>query len=92
MLVGSIDASCAGQTAVIDFEGDRVVVRFPDYRTAGKMQLTTVPNPALFARVLRFSGQSVFAQVGSRREMELFPNPGWIARLLSPQLRRIVKT
>ena len=77
---------------MIDFLGDRVVVRFPSFRAAGKMQQTKLPNPAMLARLLRFSQQAVFAKVGSRKEIEVFPNPGWIVRMLNPQLRQMVKS
>ena len=72
--------------------GERVVIRVPSYRAAGKLQQTTLPNPAMLARLLRFSEQSVFAQVGSRKEIEIFPKPGWIVRMLNPQLRQMAKS
>ena len=90
-LVGSIDATCADHAAVIDFKGDHVLIRFPNYRAAGKMQQTVLPNPVLLARVLRFSEQAVFIKIGSRKEIEVFPKPSWIIRVLSPQLRRFLK-
>ena len=91
ILVGSIDATCADQTVVIDFERDRVLLRIPNFRMAGKVQQVLLPYPKVLGRVIRFSEQSVFAKVGSRKEFEIFPEPSWIIRVLSPQLRKIVK-
>ena len=68
-----------------------MVLRIPSFRMAGKMQQVVLPNPEVLGRVLRFSEQSVFAKVGSRKEFEIFPKPSWIIRVLSPQLRKIVK-
>jgi len=73
----------------IDFLSDRIVFRFADYRTAGKLQKFSLPNVRLLSRVLRFSGQRVLAKVGKRKEVELFPKPSWLVRLLSPQVRRL---
>ena len=91
ILVGSIDATCADQKAVIDFEGDRVVLRIPSFIMAGKMQQVILPYPEVLGRVLHFSGQSVWAKVGSWKEFEVFPKPSWVIKVLSPQLRKIVK-
>ena len=76
---------------MIDFERDRIVLIFPNFRAAGKMQQVVLPKPELLGRILRFSEQNVFAKVGSRKEFEIFPKPSWIIRVLSPQLRKIVK-
>ena len=56
------------------------------------MQQTPLPNPSLLARALRFSEQTVFVKIGSRKEVEVFPKASWFLRLLSPQLRRILDT
>ena len=75
----------------IDFLKDRIVLRFPNYQAASKLGRSPLPNQALLARVLRFSDQRVLANVGNFKELELFPRPSLLVRLLSPQVRRLAK-
>jgi hypothetical protein len=89
-LVGAIEASCSGHETLIDFLDDRIVLRFKDYRTAGRLQQLPWPSPELLARALKFSKQTLCVQLGQRKEFELFPSPGWLVKLLSPKLRRML--
>lgn len=88
-MVGSVDAASSGHQVVIDFREDRMVFRFPDYRTANKLQ-SDIPLPQVqgTAKVLAGLNQSVYAKIGKRREIQIFPQPSWIVRLLSPAVRK----
>ena len=90
-LVGSIDATCSGHQLIIDFVRDRIVLRFPDYDSVSVLRKSPLPYTDGLARALRFSDQQVFAKVGKFKELELFPQPSLIVRLLSPRLRRLAK-
>jgi len=90
MMAGSVEANSSGHSTLIQFDGKRILFRIADFRSARKLQATPIPGPALVRQLLSFADLEVYAQVGKRKKTELFPNPGWVVRLLSPQLRRLL--
>lgn len=80
-----------GHQATIDFLSDSVVLRFPNFRAAAAM--ASVPESKLLTLggILSWSELRLMAQIGQRHPFEVYPRPGWIVRLISPSVRRMLK-
>jgi hypothetical protein len=89
-MVGELELAIADQTATIEFVSDHVLVRFADYKTARTMVSKPMPSLNLVGQLLGFSNIGLKAQVGSRKPIELFPQPSWLVRWLSPTIREMV--
>ena len=90
-MVGAIDATCSDQPAKINFSHDRILLQFESMQSLRALRLGTLPSAAKIGQVLSFSGQKLFARIGQGKKIELFPNPRWWVRLLSPQVRQLAK-
>lgn len=88
-MVGSVDAVSSGHSVKVDFLENQILLRFPDYRTASKLQKKmSLEKLAAASRALNLLNQRVLAKIGRRREIEIFPQPSWIVRILSPAIGR----
>ena len=85
-MVGEVNVAIAGQNATIQFLNDQIVLEISDYKTAWKIMKTPMPNLSLAARLLSFSEIGLMTRIGNRKPVELFPEPSWIVRLLSPSI------
>jgi hypothetical protein len=90
MLAGSVEISESSRTAVLKFQEDRVVVHFPDLRSARRFRAVKLAAPDLIAKALSMNGTDLYAAVGRRRPRQLYPRPGWLIRWFSPQVRRLL--
>lgn len=86
-MVGELDVVIAGQKATIQFLNDHILLCISDYKTARKIIKTPMPDLSLAGRLLSFSETGLLTQIGRRKPFELFPQPSWIVRLLSPAVR-----
>lgn len=86
-MAGEIDVTIVGHVAKLMFQGDRIALCCADLRTALAILKVPTPNMKLLGKLLLFSEISLFAQVGKRKPLEIFPKPGRVARWLSPQIR-----
>ena len=91
-MVGSIEAVCSGQSTVIEFLDDRIVLRFETVRSLNRLRRQSLPNPHLLARGLNVTGRRLAAQIGQRGEIELFPNPNWWVKLISSHVRQLTQS
>ena len=88
-MVGELDVAIAGQKATVHFLNDHVLLSFSDYKTAREIMKTPMPDLTLAGRLLSFSEIGLRTRIGRRKPFELFPQPSWIVRLLSPAVRGI---
>ena len=89
MMVGELDVEIADQKATIEFLNDHVLFRFADYKTARAVVGRPLPSLVRIGRLLTWSEIGLKAQIGRRKPIELFPEPGWIVRWLSPAVREM---
>ena len=89
-MVGERDVAIAGQTATIEFLQDRILFHFADYATARAIVNRPLLSLARIGGLLSFCEIGLQAKVGKRKPVELFPQPRWIVRLLSPAIREMV--
>jgi hypothetical protein len=90
-MVGELDVASAGQTATIEFLRDRILLHFADYASARAISGCILPSPAAIGRLLSFGDIGLMAQIGNRKSVQLFPQPSWIVRLLSPAIREMAR-
>ena len=88
-MVGELDVAIAGHQATIEFLGEQILFRFPNYRSARAVGTCPLPSRAL-ARLLLSNEIVLRAQIGHRAPFELFPRPNWFVRWFSPAIRRMV--
>lgn len=79
-----------GRKAKIEFHGDEIVFRVADYRTAMAFLQRPLALPDMVGKLLTHGQMELKARVGNRNPIRLFPDPGWILRLLSPSIRAMV--
>ena len=79
-----------GRKAKIEFHGDEIVFRVADYRTAMAFLQRPMPPLGMVGKILTHGQMELKARVGKRKPVRLFPDPGWILRLLSPSVRAMV--
>ncbi len=89
-MVGELDVAIADQNATIEFLRDHVLFRFADYRTARAVLGQPMPSLEPIGKMLSWSKIGLKSQVGKRKPIELFPEPSWIVRWLSPAVREMV--
>ncbi len=89
-MVGELDVAIADHKATIEFLSEQILFRFPDYKTALAIVNRPLPSLRALGKLLSFSEIALKAQVGKRRSFELFPQPSWIVRWLSPAIREMV--
>jgi hypothetical protein len=89
-MAGEIDVAIAGHVAKLMFFGDRIVLRFADYRSAVALMRIPTPDLKILGKLLAFSNIGLMAHVGNRKPREIFPNPSRITRWLSPKVRAII--
>jgi hypothetical protein len=90
-LAGSLLVAVSGHSAEIDLAGNRILLRFSDIRSARSFQKRGLFDPKALGRGLSRGGLTLSARISQGRTIELFPNPGWMVRLLSPAVRRMMK-
>jgi len=90
-MVGEIDVKIVGHAAKLIFQGDHIVIRFSDVRTAFAIVRAPTPNLKPLGNLLTFSKIGLVAHVGKRKRFEIFPNPSRVARWLSPKVREMNK-
>ena len=90
-MVGELDVAIAGHKATVQFSNNRILMCISDYKTARRIMKTPMPDLSLAGRLLSFSQIELLTRIGSRNPFELFPQPSWIVRLLSPTVRGMSK-
>ena len=83
-LAGSVEASGAGQSVIIEFADNRVLVRVSGLWSAWRLRKTNFVGLRSLLVFLADSGISLDGQVASREPVQLFPEPGRLARLFLP--------
>ena len=91
-MAGELELAVAGRTARLNFLSDHIVLQIADYRSAAALVRVPTPDLGLLGKLLNFSEMKVLAQVGKRKPIEIFPDPGRIARWLSPKVRELTGT
>ena len=88
ILAGSVQVTVSGRPFVVDFSGNRIVLRLADFRTAWSLRNTVRPNAETLLRVLSFLKIEIHGQIASLPETRIFPNPGILLRLIMPKSLR----
>ncbi|MFT5299694.1 MAG: hypothetical protein ACI87E_002258 [Mariniblastus sp.] len=91
-MVGELDVTIADQNATIEFLGNQILFRFQDYATAWSISNRPLPSPSIVGKLLSFGELKLRAQIGKRKPIDLFPQAGWIVRMLSPAIREMGKS
>lgn len=91
-MAGELELAVVGRTARLNFLSDHIVLHIADYRSAAAIMRVPTPDLGPLGKLLNFSEMKILAQVGKRKPMEIFPNPGRIARWLSPKVRELTGT
>ena len=91
-MVGELDVAIAGHKATIEFLGEQILFRFPNYRSARAISIRPLPTYRPLAQLFLSNEIVVRAQVGQREPFELFPRPNRFVRWFSPAIRRMVDT
>jgi hypothetical protein len=86
-MVGSVGVTCSDHAARVEFDLDRVIFHFQDFRSARQFNRVRLPDLRTVSHLLKSSQRLLFVKVGDRGEIELFPNPRWWVRLLSRNVR-----
>jgi hypothetical protein len=89
-MVGVLDVTIAGHKVKIEFLGDYILFQFADYSTARSIMNQPTPSLKPIGKLLSFSQIGLKARVGRRKPIELFPQPSWIVRWLSPSIREMI--
>lgn len=89
-MVGELDVSVADQETKVLFMEDHIIFRFTNYRSAWSTVNQAVLCTGFIGKFLSFSKIGLMAQFGKRHPIELFPQPGWILRWLSPAVRKMI--
>lgn len=89
-MVGELNVAIADHKATIEFLSEQILFRFSDYKTARAIVIRPLPSLRPIGKLLSFSEIVLKAQVGKRKPIELFPQPSWIVRWLSPAIREMV--
>jgi hypothetical protein len=88
-MAGEIDVTIVGHAAKLIFQGDHIVLRCADVRTAFAIMKAPTPDVKPLGKLLSFSEIGLVAHVGKRKPFEIFPNPGRVTRWLSPKVREM---
>ena len=91
-MAGELELAVAGRTARLNFLSDHIVLQIADYRSAAALVRVPTPDLGPLGKLLNFSEMKVLAQVGKRKPIEIFPDPGRLARWLSPKVRELTGT
>lgn len=86
-MVGELEASIADHPLTIEFLGDSILFKIESLRTAAAIARIPSPDLTPLGRLLAFGQIKLEAKLGSRGPIELFPQPGWIVRILAPRFR-----
>ena len=86
-MVGELEVAIAGHSATFHFLNDHILLSIGNYTTARAILKTPMPDLSLAGKLLSFSEIALLSRVGKRKPFELFPQPSWIVRLLSPAVR-----
>ncbi len=89
-MVGSVDVTCSDHAARIEFDIDRIIFHFQDFRSARQFNRVRLPDLRVVTHLLKSSQRLLFVKIGERGEVELFPNPRWWVKLLSRNVRQLV--
>ena len=90
-MVGGMDLETAGQNLTVKFLGEEILLCFGDLKAAREIIGQPMPSLRLIGKLLSFSELRLKAKVGERKPIELFPEPSWVVRLLSPAIREMVQ-
>jgi hypothetical protein len=86
-MVGELDVSIADQPLTIEFLGDTILFKMKSLRSAAAVARIPSPDLKPLGKLLAFGQMKVAAKVGDRRPIELFPQPGWLVKIIAPRFR-----
>ena len=89
--VGSLDAACSGRKTSIEIGADRVLFKIADLKSVLFWREVPIPQPRLLIWMLNLAELKLYAQIGQRKPIELFPKPNWIVRWSSPAVRELLR-
>jgi hypothetical protein len=92
-MVGSLEATSSGHKTNVKFLENKILFHFPKLGDVSRLQqILPAGNVSIIPGALRALDQSVFVKIGGRKPFEVFPQPSWIVRLLSPSLRSFAQS
>ena len=85
-MAGEIDVTIVGRAAKL-IQGDHIVLRCTDVRTALEIMKDPSPNLKPLGNLLTFSKTVLMACVGEVKPFQICPGPSRVARWISPKVR-----
>lgn len=90
-MVGDLAVATAGYRSTLRFLGDEVVLRVPSLRVTQILSDRVLPVSHLLGRLVSLTGMRIRVRVGIWPSFQLFPDPGWVVRWISPASRRLMR-
>jgi len=91
LMVGELHVAIAGQNVTAISLSDHVLLRIPNFRSALALRNRPIQGLDSIGKLLSIRQLRLKLQIGQRKVTDLFPQPGWFLRLLSPTVREIVR-
>lgn len=73
----------------MEFAGDTLLFKFESLSAARFVSSKIKADAEFSGRLFHRFGLNLFASIGNRTPVELFPDPSLLVRLLSPQVRKM---
>ncbi len=89
MWAGELQWSVAGLNSNVQFNDRDLIIRTERMRDLRQLATVTIPDPLI--QVLSRGDLSIYVQSGWLRQVEIFPNPGWLVKLMFPGVKRLVQ-
>ncbi|MDG2015308.1 MAG: hypothetical protein P8J33_17510, partial [Pirellulaceae bacterium] len=86
-MAGEIDVTIVGHAARLMFQGDRIVLCCNDLKSTVGIMRAPTPDLKPLGKLFSFSEIAFDVQIGDRKPLEIFPEPGRLARWFSPKVR-----
>ena len=88
-MAGEIDVTIVGRAAKLIFQGDHIVLRCTDVRTAFAIMKAPTPNLEPLGNLLTVSKIGLMACVGEGKPFQIFPGASRVARWISSKVREL---
>ncbi len=90
-MAGSVELQTTGHKIIASFERQRITLQFPDLASLFAAR-SAKQTASLLGKMLGLLGAELWASVGSRRSVMLYPNPKLWLRALVPEVRVLRKS
>ncbi len=84
MLAGSVEATCSGHKIIGEFQGDKLLLRIPKFRSVWKLRRANFPGAELLLKAIAANNVTIYYQIGFLKSARFFPEPSSLVRFLLP--------